>query len=159
MCSKPERKSITDDALSEGFTDLFARLMSKVENNQSEKYDFSVRVCTLLANVIGIENALSDYIYNLDTLPNVRQLFGDEIEYLQFYNEMNNILSNELKQEDLAKLYDDKVTLINKLKETIFIPFLQKDMQNKEEYINLFNNLFSEFQVTCDFSEIENVIK
>jgi hypothetical protein len=159
VCSTNTKRLMANDSLAEGFTDMFARFMSKDPNNKSSRYDFLVRICTLLANVMGMENALSDYMNNLDTLPNTRKLFGDEIAFLEFYAEMNNILSMEIEKKDPAKLYVAKVNLIGKIKDNIFIPLLKSNIPNKEVYINLFNNLFSEFEITCNLAEIENIVK
>ena len=155
VCSAKGNISFRDDALSEGLTDMFAHIISNNFDDKSNLYDIFVKICMILSNVVGLENILDDYVNNLDTTPHLRTLFCDKLSFLEFYQEMNQLLHLKMNKADTNKINLIQCNLLNKLKEEIFIPFLQ-NKKNKEEYINLFNNFFSEYGVSCSIDEIKN---
>ena len=150
ICSNPNNVSLKDDALSEGFTDMFAHIISKNYIDKSENYDFLVKICTLFTNMLGMEKILDDYINNLDKTPNLRSLFQDEYIFMDFYHELNNILELQMNKKEVQI---KKIDLLYKLKDIVFLPFLEKQ-QNKEEFINLFNNIFKEYGVSYSKEKI-----
>ena len=160
ICSNNGPKSHMNEALSEGLTDMFAISISGNNQDKSNWYDIFVKICILLSNIIGIEGVVNDNFTNLDTTPNIRKLFADELSFLEFFQGMDKILELKMNNGDKATIYTMQIDLINKIKNEIFIPFLEKQ-QNKEVYIELFNNLFSEHGITCSLDEVkseENIV-
>lgn len=159
LCSFKGNESVKDDALSEGFTDLFAQVISKNFKDKSERYDFLVRVCILLTNCVGIKNALDDYINHLGDFPSLKNLFEffglNNEQFLEFYQKMNNINQIKITEETKVKICNQKLEIIDFLKYNIFIPYI-KEQEDKESYINLFNELFGDFDVYCSLEEIKN---
>jgi len=164
LCSISDKKvSFTNDALSEGFTDLFAHAISKNHEDKSERYDFLVRVCTLFTNMIGIDKTLDDYINNLGDFSNLKQLFYeqglDDNDFSEIYHILNEILDLQISGKDNAQLLTKKIEVIEKIKTKLFIPLLNSNENNQDMFINLFNSLFQEFSVACSLEEINKVIK
>lgn len=154
-------KYLTHDALSEGYTDFFAHIISNNFIDKSVLYDFSVRICTLLANMVGIDKTLDDYINNLTEFSNLRNFFYsqglDDSSFYKFYILMNNIIELQIKKDNQSQI--KKVELLEFIKDNLLISFLKTEEVNKENYIKLFNELFSEFDITCSFEEMKSITK
>jgi len=162
VCSINSNVSFKDDAISEGYTDLFAHVISGNNKDKSERYDYFVRVCTLFTNLVGIEGTVEDYFYNLETMPNLKKLFKkcglQDEDYFEFYQLLNNIINLQIENENNENIIKKKKNLINRIKEYILIPYLKTGIDNKENYLNLFNDLFKNFNISCYLDEV-NAIK
>ena len=71
---KNKNAATREDTFSEGFTDLFATMVNGTFDKGSNTYNFSTRVCTLFAGILGMNKVLDDYINGIDTLPNITKL-------------------------------------------------------------------------------------
>lgn len=154
ICSN-NKTSVSGDGCSEGLTEMFAHIISGNYEDKSEKYDILVRVFELFAKLIGVEKVLDDYINNLDNYPNIQELFNACGLSEEYFLKFKSLMSDLIKNYDNAAL---KIEVINNIKEYIFIPSVKK-IENKEEYIELFNKLFSEFGVSCSLSEVSGFKK
>lgn len=162
ICSFKGNETVKDDALSEGFTDLFAQVISNNFKDKSIRYDFLVRVCILLTNCVGIKKALEDYLNNLGDFPSLKNLFKffglNNEQFIEFYQKMNNINQTKMIDGNEEEIYNQKLEIIEFLKYNIFIPYI-KEQEDKESYINLFNQLFGDFGIYCSLEEVKsNVI-
>lgn len=161
VCSMNLDEKYKNGVWSEGYTDLLAHIISKNNNDKSENYDFPVKVFTLLTNLVGIKNTIEDYFFNLKTMPHLFNLFNqcglDENDFWNFYRILDKTMPNGNK--NLEEIYNSKIDLIEKIKHYIFIPYLKGLNDNKEYYINLFNNLFNDIGVSCSYEELNNSVK
>ena len=162
LCSFNGNESVKDDALSEGFTDLFAQVISNNFKDRSNRYDFLVRVCILLTNCMGIKNALDDYINNLGAFPSLKNLFNlfglNNKQFIEFYQKMNNINQINMIYKNQEEIYNMKLEIITFLKNNIFIPYV-KEQEEKERYVNLFNELFGNIGIYCSLEEVKTNVR
>ena len=158
VCSNNSSKSHMNEALSEGLTDMFAVMITGNNEGKSKWYDMFAKIGVLFSNIVGIENIVTDYFSNLDTTPNIRGLFHDELSFLEFFQGSDEILKLKMAKADETTISTMQIELVNNIKENIFISFL-KSQENKEKYIELFNNLFSEYGITCSLEEVKDESK
>ena len=152
---KDSRFCVNDDALSEGFTDMLALMATNAYEYKSQKYDFLVKICTLLTNIIGMNEILDDYINHIDSWPNLKNFFNkinlNETDFNKFHTRLNKILELTNQQANNKELIDiiniKKQEIIIFIKEKILIPYLEKNTNKTEELSELFNSIFSEYNI------------
>lgn len=146
--------SVKDDGLSEGFTDMFALMATGRYDCKSKNYDFLVKICTLLTNIVGIKNGLDDYINNIDSWNNIKSLFYqvglNDDDFVKFHIEMSEILDltfNSNINTNLVSILKEKQRKLTEFMYTkILIPFLNHSQVNDLELITLFDNLFVDYE-------------
>lgn len=141
---KPPVTWAQDTALSEGFTDFFAEGLSGFNGPQKSKnYQFSKDVCNIFTLLIGMENALDDYLNNLLEYPILKKLFEKySLDFNKFVKHFNSLLERRYRKEDVDKIIEDENTLLIFLRDNLIIPYIENNPSKSNEIIDKFNFLF-----------------
>lgn len=152
------------DALLEGFTDLFARLVSGNKKDNSDLYEIPTRVCEMFAEMMGMDKALEDYIKETGKFPNLRGLFNEcgltEESFMEFRMNLDSIVPgvSRDKKKGLSKeewALDEKTKSIDFLRDNIIIPYCRKNPEKAERLLNKFNNLFEDMGYSCSMEDVK----
>ena len=135
-----------DTALSEGFTDFFAEMLSGNNGpNRSKTYQFSKDVCNMFYVILGTDKALDDYINNLMKYPNLQELFAQYgLDFKQFVILFDRALNMRYRKENIDEIIALENEILITLRDSLFIPFMNNHPEMAEEIKNKFNSLFKE---------------
>lgn len=150
-----------EDPIIEGYTDMFAHLVSGKEMIRSDLYDFPEKLCILFTKMIGLEKTVNDYIYNNQTHPNLRNLFlecGCQ-DFKYFYTLLSTTTKKIIAEKKAGKTtdfaLDEKTECLRFISENILIPYCTTHTDEAEYIFEQFNALFGEYGYNYN---VENTI-
>ena len=141
-----EEINAKDTALSEGFTDFFAEMLSGYNGtNKSKNYQFSKDVCNIFYIMLGSEKVIDDYINHLMEYPNLKELFKEYgLDFNKFVKLFDKALNMRYKNDNIDKIIELENEILLMLKDKLFIPFINNHPEKSEIIMNTFNLLFQE---------------
>ena len=151
-----EFKFTIDSAFSEGFTDLFAEIITKYDGPiKSEPYQFSKNVCDMLISMIGLKEAFNDYLNDFANYKNLKVLLQKyNMNFKEFETIFDKLLSMRYKVgENLANINDSikfENDFLIEIRDKLIIPFIRDNPDKEEEIINKFNKLFADRGITIN---------
>lgn len=139
-----------DTALSEGFTDFFAEMLSGYNDpKKSKNYQFSKDVCHMFYILLRSDKPLDDYINNLMKYPNLKELFNQYgLDFNQFVLLFDKASNMRYKKENMDEIVALENEILLTLKDRLFIPFMNDHPEMTVEINNSFNALFQERELT-----------
>lgn len=155
---------VMGDALLEGFTDMFAHLASGNNTDKSDLYDFPVQVCSMFAEMIGMEKVLDDYINKTGNFPNLKNLFMecnlDESRFSEFRGILDSVISgvSRDKKSGISPSewgITEKNSSLDFLRDNIIIPYCQNHPDKVEGILDKFNSLFNDMGYSCSREDIK----
>lgn len=144
------------DAVSEGFTDTLAHLITKDYNIVSKSYDFLNRICYMFIEMIGLPGILEDYLVDLDNPKNLINFIKKyNVNYASFKNEFDNFIDKTNPNYEEYRTIDKKMEFVNVFKNSIIIPFCKENPEKVDRIVYLFNDLFKDFNVSLNIEDID----
>ena len=135
---------VNDTALSEGFTELFASMVSCYNGERkSIRYNFSKEVCGLFALLNGVGTSLKDYIDDVGVYPKLRSLFEKYgLDYKEFEKQFDYALSKryENANEDECLMIENGI--IDMIKNGLLLPYIKDNPKRSDEIITAFSTAF-----------------
>ena len=131
-----------EDGISEGFTDLLAHKISNNYKDKSKLYEFPMKVCEFLVEILGMDKLIDDYIKDIEKMPSLSHLFKiNGLNYLDFSNTMNAIIDSKNDEKEKENYKFRCLSIITELKEKVC-----KNNPNLIIKIDLiYKKLFSEY--------------
>lgn len=163
LSSKEEGKDVVvmDDPIIEGFTDMFAHMVSGKREVVSDTYEFPEKVCELFAEMMGIDKAVDDYLNHNQTHPNLHNLFlecGCE-EFSLFNGLLSNVMNGVRRDKKNGVIscfaLEEKDVCLAFLRDNILIPYCVKNSERSSAVLEKFNNLFGEYGYTCSMEDVK----
>lgn len=138
---------LTQDVFSEGFTDLFAMMVNGNYDQGSNTYNFSARVCTLFAGIMGMDKVLEDYVNDLVTLPNMAGLCKECGVSREEFFEIRRLLSSTISEFSLEDedILNRQKECLEVLKSEIVLPYCQNHPQEADRIMLFFEELFKDY--------------
>ena len=148
-----------EDALIEGYTEMFNHYISGKSDINNILYEFPERVCRLFTEMIGIEETVDDYIYNNKSHPNLQRLFETYGADFSFFRiSLSNILVQISKEKNMGidgcLALEQKIACLDFISNNILVPYCQQNLGEQTRLIERFNSLFSEFDYNLSVEEI-----
>lgn len=168
LFSSDRKDAMMDDAFSEGITDMLAHIVSGNYSDKSDRYDFPVKVCTLFTEMIGMDKVLDDYLHNIDSLPNLVNMFQEselsEEEFRGFRNTLTSVISVSRQDSKDGKNPSEyalgpKSECLEFLQSNLLVSFCEKHPDKAPRVIQTFNELFKDYGVHMEFTPTENKSK
>lgn len=156
---------VLGDALLEGFTDMFAHIVSGNYTDKSDLYDFPVRVCEMFTEMMGMDSVLDDYIKETGRFPKLRNLFSacglDNEGFMEFRSGLDSVISgvsrdreSGLPKEEWGR--DEKNRSLDFLRDNIVIPYCQNNPGKVDSVLSRFNELFQDMGYSCSIEDIKS---
>ncbi len=140
-------------ALSEGFTDYIASIISGYKGDKmSKQYEYSRNICHIFSIMLGPVDTLSDYILHLSTYPNLTNLFTNyKLDFNLFTYRFNRLLERRYNKSNIEAILNNEKELLIDLKDNLIIPYIKDNPDKKDVLINTFNELFNTYDVSISY--------
>ena len=163
MSSKEDGKDIVvlDDPIIEGFTEVFAHMVSGKRDVVSDTYEFPEKVCELFTEMMGLDKAVDDYLHHNQSHPNLHNLFlecGCEDFALfskQLSDVMNGVRRDKANGVTSCFALEEKDVCLAFLRDNILIPYCIKNSERSSVVLDKFNSLFGEYGYTCSIEDVK----
>lgn len=163
MSSKEDGKAVIvlDDPIVEGFTEVFAHMVSGKREVVSDTYEFPEKVCELFTEMMGLDKAVDDYLHHNQSHPNLHNLFlecGCE-DFSLFSKQLSDVMNGVRrdKKNGVTSCFalEEKDVCLAFLRDNILIPYCVKNGERSSVVLEKFNNLFGEYGYTCSIEDIK----
>ena len=137
------------DALSEGYTDMFAHLISGKRNIRSDLYEFPEKVCELFTEMIGMDKTVDDYLYHNQDFSNLQKVFlececKDFSLFRSIFDKIIKRVNDDKKAGKTGCLaLEEKDACLAFIRDNILFPYCHKNPDRAVQVLNKFNSLFS----------------
>lgn len=163
LSSKEDGKNVVvlDDPIIEGFTDMFAHMVSGRREVSSDIYEFPEKVCELFTEMMGLERVVDDYLHHNQTRPNLHNLFLEcGCEDFSLFNDLLSNVMNGVRRDKKNGVtscfaLEEKDTCLAFLRDNILIPYCSKNSERSSEILDKFNSLFGQYGYTCSIEDIK----
>jgi len=164
LSSKEDGKDVVvlDDPIVEGYTDMFAHLVSGKTDVVSDLYSFPEKICMLFSEMMGIEKTVDDYLYHNQTHPNLHNLFlecGCE-DFNLFKNSLSRVINTTISEKKEGKTsdfaLDEKNECLAFIRDRILILYCQNNNDKASSIITKFNELFEGSGYSFSMEDIQS---
>lgn len=163
MSSKEDGRAVVvlDDPIVEGFTDMFAHMVSGKRDVVSDTYEFPEKVCELFTEMMGLDKAVDDYLHHNQSRPNLHNLFlecGCE-DFALFSKQLSDVMNGVRrdKKNGVTSCFalEEKDVCLAFLRDNILIPYCIKNSERSSVVLDKFNSLFGEYGYTCSIEDVK----
>lgn len=164
MSSKEEGRDVIvmEDALIEGYTDMFAHLVSGRRDVVSDLYGFPEKVCVLFTEMMGMEKTVDDYLHHNQTHSNLHNLFlecGCQ-DFSLFRSKLSKVISGVKRDKQNGMMsgfaLEEKDDCLAFLRDNILIPYCIKNADKAPQVLDKFNSLFGVYDYNCSLNDVKN---